>query len=365
MKKLLIILLFTYSPLATAKKPIPITVELNSQINSNIDRVSNPIKKDVFSQKLQVKSKQKFKPKKRVILINLPSVDLEYTPSLNEKVRSLMISNTLIGLYLPKRGLIYSGSLNANYTKSIFTNEDQEIEDSKNWSLGLDGGVAKDLTKTYNLGLNLGVRSQSYLEPANPNDPLPLKDDNLRLTAKVTNKFKVKKGHTVGANLGFTDKIYKEKRALNSRGDQVSTSAETIHTFKLNTYYSLRNKKMRLTPDLGYTYNKDTVENGRTYKGLELKLTFSYYFEKFNFSTRYSRKMRDYKTQLVDTADTTGASPLLEARIIGLYNTIEIPFGKKKQYQFLVGYDYQGLSSNRKSDDNANEIMKVGLRLNF
>lgn len=365
MKKITIITALVLTSGVQAKKPVPLTFEVNSLINSNIDRVSNPVKTDVYSQKFSAKTKLKFKPKKKVILINLPSVDLEYTPSLTEKVRNLNISNTLIGLYLPQRGLVYSGSFNANYTKSIFTNEDQEIENSKNWSLGVDGGVSKDLTKKYNLGINFGIKNQNYLEPANPNDPLPLKDDNLRLSTKITQKLKVIKGHQAGINLSLTDKIYKEKRALNSRGDQVSTSAETILNYKANAYYAIKLRDMRIIPDVGYAFNKDTVEDGRTYRGPEVKLNFSYYFTKFNFNSRFSYKVRDYKTQLVDTVDTTGASPLLEAKIIGFNNNIEVPFGKKGQYQFLVGYNYQGLKSNRKSDDNANEIMKVGLRLNF
>lgn len=365
MKTLTLTIALLLSASAYGKKPVPLTFELNSLINSNIDRVSNPVKKDVFSQKFLAKSKLKFKPKKKLILIDLPSVDLEYTPSLTEKVRNLNINNTLIGLYLPKRGLIYTGTFNTNYTKSIFTNEDQEVENSKNWSVGLDGGVGKDFTKKYNLGFNLGVKIQNYFDPANPNEALPLKDDNLRLTAKVTQKYKTMKGQKLGFDLSFQDKIFKEKRALNSRGDQVSTSPETIHNYKGNFTYAIRSKSMRLTPNLGYTYNKDTVEDGRTYKGIEYGIKLNYFFEKFNLSSRYSFKVRDYKTQLVDTVDTTGASPLLEARIIGFYNTIEVPFGKKKQYQFLVGYDYQGLKSNRNSDDNSNEIMKVGLRLNF
>lgn len=362
MKKLLSlsILLFNLPVLAA-----PLTFELNSLINSNIDRVSNPVKTDVYSQKLLLKSKLKFKPKKRMILIDLPSIDLEYTPSLTEKVRNLNISNTLIGLYLPKRGLIYNGTFSLGYSKSIFTNEDQEIENSRNWSVGADAGVTKDLTKKYSLGGSLGAKVQTYLEPANPNDVLPLKDDNLRLNAKITQKYKINKPSQLGLNLSFQNKIYKEKRALNARGDQVSTLAETIYNYKINTYYSLKMKEFRLIPDIGYALNVDDVEDGRSYKGLEYKLNFSYYFKYLIFTSRISYKIRDYKTQLVDTVDTSGASPLLEARIVGFNNTIEVPFGKQRQYQFLTGYNHQGLKSNRKSDDNSNQIYKLGLRLNF
>lgn len=361
----LTLLLMSTAVQAKAKKPIPFTLELMAQSHSNIDKVSNPVKKNVYVQKIQTKTKLKFKPMKKVILIDLPSIDLQYTPSLTEKVRSLNISNTLIGLYLPKRGLIYSGSLNANYTKSIFTNEDQQVEDSKNYSFGIDGGAAKDLFKKYNLGFNLGVRLQNYLEPSNPNDPLPLKDNNLRLTGKIAQKFKINKTNTLGMNLNYTDKIYKEKRALNSRGDQVSTKVETIHTYEAELYYSFRHGKLRVTPELGFALNKDTVEDGRTYRGVFYQIDIRHSFKYFKISSRYSYKVRDYKTQLVDTVDTTGASPLLEARIISFYNQIEIPFGKKFQYQILAGFDYQGLKSNRKSDDNANEIIKLGLRLTF
>lgn len=360
-----IILIFLMIQSAQAKKSIPLTLELMGQSNSNIDRVNNPVKKDVYSQKLKTKTKLKFKPMKKLILINLPSLDLEYTPSLTEKVRSLNISNTLIGIYLPKRGLIYSGSFNTNYTKSIFTNEDQEIENSKNYSVGLDGGVSKDLFKKYNLGFNLGVKLQNYLEPSNPNDPLPLKDNNLRLTGKISQKYKINKKNILGANLSYTNKIYKEKRALNATGNQVSTKVETIHTYQGEVYYSLRHGKLRITPELGFLLNKDAVEDGRTYRGIFYQLDIRHSFKYFNLSTRYSYKVRDYKTQLVDTADTTGLSPLLEARIVSFYNQIEVPFGKNSQYQFLAGFDYQGLKSNRRSDDNANEIIKIGLRLTF
>ncbi len=366
MKKTLIIFALLFSSNAIAKKKsLPITIELNAQTNSNIDRVSNPVKKDIYSQKASLKTKLKFKPIKKFILIDLPTVDLEYTPSLSEKVRNFSLSNTLIGLYLPKRGLIYSGSFNTSYTKSIFTNEDQQIEDSKNWSVSLDGGVAKDFTKKYNFGINLGIRSQTYLEVSNPLEALPLKDDNLRLTGKITQKYKIKKGHTLIMPLSFTDKIFKEKRALNATGNQVSTSAETIHTYKTSISYAFRQPLFRINPSLGYTYNKDTVEGGRTYKGPEFKLDFTYFFKKFSLNSRLSYKVRDYKSQLVDTVNTTGTSPLLEAKIIGFSGNIEVPFGKKGRYQFLTGYEYQGLKSNRMSDDNANEIMKVGLRLKF
>ncbi|MFT6604306.1 MAG: hypothetical protein ACJARO_001825, partial [Bacteriovoracaceae bacterium] len=137
--------LFLMAGQAQAKKPIPYSFEFMGQNNSNIDKISNPVKKNVYSQKMQAKTKLKFKPMKKVILLDLPSIDLEYTPSLSEKIRSLSVSNTLIGLYLPKRGLIYSGSFNASYMKSIFTNEDQQIEDSKNYSFSLDGGASKDI----------------------------------------------------------------------------------------------------------------------------------------------------------------------------------------------------------------------------
>ncbi|MBK25745.1 MAG: hypothetical protein CME70_17230 [Halobacteriovorax sp.] len=363
MKTITIIYSLLFSSNAIAS--LPITIELNAKTNSNIDRVSNPVKKDVYSQQASLKTKLKFKPFKKFILIDLPTVDLEYTPSLTEKVRNFNLSNTLIGLYLPKRGLIYSGSFNTSYTKSIFTNEDQQIEDSKNWSIGLDGGVAKDLTKKYNLGFNLGIRSQSYLEAANPLEALPLKDDNLRLSGKLTQKYKINKGHTLIVPISFTDKIYKEKRALNATGNQVSTSAETIHTYKVGFSYLLKQAKYRLTPNLGYTYNKDTVEGGRTYKGPELKVNFAYFFEKFSFNSRLSYKVRDYKSQLVDTANTSGTSPLLEAKIVGFNANIEVPFGAKKSYHFLTGYEHQGLKSNRMADDNANEIIKIGLRLKF
>lgn len=364
MKSLCLLLLF-YSTMAFSKKPIPFTLELMGQSNSNIDRVSNPVKKDIYSQKIQTKTKLKYRPMKKVILIDLPSIDLEYTPSLTEKVRSLNISNTLIGLYLPKRGLIYSGSVNANYTKSIFTNEDQQIENSKNYSFGVDGGAAKDLFKKYNLGFNLGVRLQNYLEPSNPNDPLPLKDNNLRLSGKITQKYKINKAHTLGMNLNYSDKIYKEKRALNARGSLVSTKVETIHTYEGEVYYAFKKGALRITPELGFALNKDVAEDGRTYRGLYYQVDLRQSFKYFSLSSRYSYKVRDYKTQLVDTVDTTGVSPLLEARIISFYNQIEMPFGKKSQYQLLAGYDYQGLKSNRKSDDNANEIIKLGLRLTF
>ncbi len=365
MKILIGLSIFLMAGQAQAKKPIPYTFEVMGQNNSNIDKINNPVKKNVYSQKMQVKTKLKFRPMKKVILLNLPSIDLEYTPSLTEKVRSLNISNTLIGLYLPKRGLIYSGSFNANYTKSIFTNEDQEIENSKNYSFGLDGGAAKDLFKKYNLGFNLGIKLQNYLEPSNPNDPLPLKDNNLRLSGKITQKYKINKKNLLGMNLNYTNKIYKEKRALNSTGNQVSTKVETIHTYEAEAYYTFSHGKLRITPELGFAQNKDTVENGRTYRGLFYQVDIRHRFQYFSLSTRYSNKIRDYKTQLVDTADTTGASPLLEARIVSFYNQIEIPFGKKSQYQVLAGYDYQGLKSNRISDDNANEIIKLGLRLSF
>jgi hypothetical protein len=361
----LTLLLMACTAQAKTKKPIPIKLELMGQNHSNIDKVSNPVKKNIYSQKIQTKTKIKFKPMRKVILIDLPSIDLEYTPSLTEKVRSLSISNTLIGLYLPKRGLIYSGSFNTSYTKSIFTNEDQQVEDSKNYSVAIDGGAAKDIFKKYNLGLNLGVKLQNFLEPSNPNDALPLKDNNLRLTGKVTQRFKINKMNTLGFNLNYTDKIYKEKRALNSTGDQISTQVETIHTYDAEAYYSFRHGKLRITPELGFTLNKDTVADGRTYRGLFYQVDIRHSFQYFKISSRYSYKVRDYRTQLVDTVDTTGASPLLEARIVSFYNQIEIPFGKKSQYQILAGFDYQGLKSNRKSDDNANEIIKLGLRLTF
>lgn len=348
-----------------ASKGIPLTLELNSLINSNIDKVNNPIKKDVFSQKILLKSKFKFKPLKKTILINLPSVDLEYTPSLTEKVRNLNISNTLIGLFLPKRGLIYNGAFTIGYSKSIFTNEDQQIEDSKNWSVAFDGGLTKDLTKKYSIGGSVGAKIQTYQEPANPNDPLPLKDNNLRLNSKLTQKYKFTRSKVLGVSLSYQKKIYKEKRALNSIGSQVSTSAETINNYKLNTFFDYRSKTMRLSPSLGFTVNEDTVADGRTYRGLEYKLNFSYFFKYLNFSSRFSQKIRDYKTQLVDTSDTTGTSPLLEARILGFSNGIEVPFGSTKKYQFLAGHEVQKLKSNRKSDDNSNQIYKLGLRLNF
>ena len=127
MKKITLLVLIFSGPLFS-KNTVPITVEVNSLVNSNIDRVSNPVKEDVYSQTLFLKSKFKFKPFKKFILVDLPSLDLEHTPSLQEKTRNLSINNTLLGLYLPQRGLIYTTSLIANYTKSIFTNEDQEVE---------------------------------------------------------------------------------------------------------------------------------------------------------------------------------------------------------------------------------------------
>ena len=114
------------------KRSFPkIQLNLGSKLSSNIEGTPEPINKNIVSHSISVKTKIKGRPFKRFILIYLPTLETEFAPSLTKTLKVARSTNSLIGLYLPKRGLVFNSTLNMDYSDSYVTNEDGILENSR------------------------------------------------------------------------------------------------------------------------------------------------------------------------------------------------------------------------------------------
>lgn len=349
---------------AASKRLLPkITASIVSSVNTNIDRLADPLQGDVKTQKIILKSKFKFRPARKVVLIDLPQIDAEYADSMEDKLRGLNATNTLLGLWFPEKGTVYTGALTAGYSDVISTNEEQEIEKNRYLTWGFDFGYSRDITKSFALNLGAGAKIQDYLEPSTENETVG--DDNLRITGKIGTTYKFNLDTKFVTEASIERRLYKEKRALNTTGKQDALKPETTQTYKVSAGPELRIGNLSIKPTAGYTINKDEVHGGRSYQGTELKLTNKLSFDKTNITQKVSYKVRDYDSQQVDVDALIGNSPLLSLNIMNITHDFEIGSLLPADMKLLLGHQFQKNESNRDSDNVESQVFKIGLKMDI
>ena len=131
----------------------PIEFEIKNEFETNIDRLANPLYENINTQSFKIHTKFKHKPIKRSVLINIPSVKFKYAGQMEQKIRNLNVQNTIIGVYLPSRGRVYSLSATTNYTNAITTNEDSRLENNQYFNLTSDASISQKFNTSHNLSI--------------------------------------------------------------------------------------------------------------------------------------------------------------------------------------------------------------------
>lgn len=334
-----------------------ILLEYSPIFHSNIDKLNTPIYDNLLGHKLSVKTRLRGKPFKKLTLIDLPKIDGEYTPAHFKKLRSLNIYNSLIGLYLPFRGLSFNSVLTTGYSDFISMNEDNELEQSNFYSVGLNGGVNYAFSKKVFINLDLGAKIQDYLRPPTPIDDFT--NDNVKFLLKLAPKLKLGRGWQIVTDFRYSKKFYREKRALTKTGVLGGIQADTIDQYKIIFSPKFKDRTFSLYPSFAYLFNRDMQNGGRTYEGPDLSLKFRYNFDKLKYNSKVRYTHQSYDTQLVNTSLQEGET--LKNHLWSMEHTISFKFNNS--LDIIPGYEFSKLDSNRENDNYNDHSIRVGMNL--
>lgn len=342
------------------KRSFPkIQLNLGSKLSSNIEGTPEPINKNIVSHSISVKTKIKGRPFKRFILIYLPTLETEFAPSLTKTLKVARSTNSLIGLYLPKRGLVFNSTLNMDYSDSYVTNEDGILENSRYTNLAFSLGAGHDFK--HGLGLDYGIKTklQNYLIPLSSLETE--EEDSLKVEANIRPKFKLNKKIQVNLNLKYSKKWFKEKRAVLENGADGGAQAETIDQYQATLNGKFKQGPLLFGPSFGLRYNKDMENNGKTYKGPQIGILLGIFGEKITFNSKWNYKRRKYESGQIDTFLALGESEKLKLDIIHLKNDLYYMLNTNSKIN--VGYDLILTDSNSAIEENTNHVFKLGLNI--
>lgn len=278
----------------------PVNVEVLNDFETNIDRLANPIHENVSTQTLRMDTKFKHKPMKKSVMINIPMINLQYAGQLDDKIRNINVQNTMIGVYLPKRGSVYSFSAITNYTDTITTNEDSRIEVNQYLNLTTDAGISQTLDKNHIFSIGPKFQVREYLKPSD--DLLGEESDFIKYGLKSGYEFKTKEKISFGAGVSVDRKLFREKRALNANGSFGANLPEATELLRPGVYLKLPFSNGSIGFDAGYAFNEDKVEGGRTWEGVESSIDAMLGAKLLALKGKISRKQRNYQNQLVDNS---------------------------------------------------------------
>ena len=341
----------------------PIDLVIKNHFHTNIDGLADPINKNIYSQEISLGTRYKHRPFKRSVLINLPRAEFEYTGSLEDKVRKINVENTLIGLYFGSGGRIYSTSASINYNDSISANEEFVIGTNQYFNLSTDFTFSQTFKEyqTFSIGPKFQIR-----EFIAPTDVTTGEEDdfmkyglNTKYEIEGKGKFKAK----TGIKVNLDRKVYREKRGLLKNGFLGANSPETTYALHPRYFFNKRLKQGSFGLSVGYKWNRDELEGGRSYRGMTANLNGSLAAKYVNLKTRLSRSEKNYDSQLVDNTLGNTAGPLYE------FNVNTVTFGVEsntlliKRFKTLLEYSFFNTDANRASDSVTSHQISLGIGL--
>lgn len=349
------------------KKKKTTSIQIAQKYYTNINRLNAPSDEDKnkFGQFIELKGKQKFKPFKRTILVNLPSASLDFTPKMEKKIRGLNFSNTLIGLYISSRDLVFSSSFSLGYSDLMSTNDEAQLVNDNYYNIGTDFGVDYNLTKKLKTNFTLGASIQDYSRPSLENaieENDKNEDDFYKVFVKAKPSYKINKVISIGLEQKYEKKLSREKRSLSQAGAATGNQVEVIDNYKTNLGLTIKTARFSLAPTIGHTFNNDMKNNGKSYKGPEYSLGTKLYYENITVNTKLSKKVRKYESQQIDTSKKLGTSPTRNLEIHKLSNNLEFYKLIADNGDLIIGHDFQKIKSNKESDNNNSHVFKFGIK---
>lgn len=338
-----------------------LNVELSNQLSSNIEAQNQPKYENTISSVLKIQTTIKQKIGKKIRLIDVPTAELEYAPEMEEKRRNTKVSNVLLGLYRPRKGLIYSTSFNQIYSDSFSLDENSEILRNKYWGLNSETGVIYSFSKKLKGELSAVADFKEYSTPYT-NDTEE-ENDQIAFTLKLRPSYKINNQVRLKASLSAGRTLFKERRALTATGLEEGIKADIVDLYTFALEPSIRLGLVSLTPKLAQIWSIDQINGGRSHTAVELGTGLSLGFGKIALKSNGSYTKKDYKTQLNYPTMPFGSTYWSET--IRVEDEVSFTGLIEGLSSLSIGHTYQKVMANKLVDESDNHVYKLAIKVDL
>lgn len=346
------------------KRTLPkVNVELNNKVSSNINQQQSPDEENTFSNQLKLGTRFKTKTKSKLFLIDLPSIDVEWAPSLEDSLRNVTLLNTFLALKLLPNRQVFTATSTQGYIQNVALNDENELVNNKYYFIGADTSYSFNLTKKLSANATIGAQISDYLEPSSPTEDTT--NDNLEFKAKIAPAYQLNKRLKVSLPVEAKRRLYRERRALLEQGQEGALNVETLDTLEALVALDFKSKSKFLTASLeaGYEGQADLANGAKDYGSLVTSIKLALNNSKFGLDHRFSLKSRDYANQLIDPEAIQTAENANYTQDLYLARTnFEVKNFAVKGLELTIGHELIKNDSNRDEDVSENNIFKLGFK---
>jgi hypothetical protein len=335
-------------------------------LETNPEQTKSQIVDDTLLFDVGAKTKYRWKPKKGVILLALPTLNAQLTQKSElETLRSLKASNIFLGLYIPNFNNILTASFFQGYNKGTTLNDDFESLESESAYVGTELSYKLRSRKGFASTIKVG---QTLVDFQTPHDTDTTDEaDSYRVNAGIIPEFVTpgSKVFSLKAPLTYKKTWYKERRALTETGTEGAPQADTLENLRWQLKPQLTSWGLTLKPSLGRQLKRDLSNGARNYEGVISTLEASYQYERHALSSLFDYEKRDYQNQLVNTLADRSTSPLLNTRIRSFMGKYSYKPQSKRLQEVSLSHEKKLIDSNRDSDNSNNSISKIEMRFSL
>lgn len=363
MKILITLSLLCTSSSIWSKTLGPLNFKLLSGIQSNVDLRENSQNKNANYQDLSFSTKLKFKPAKKWTLLSLPIVDLSYFPELQERLRTINATHTTVGLYIPTSKNIFTFVNTIGLSKFSFLDDNFNTLNSQNIHANIEAGHIW----RYSSGKTQVKLGSKYADYSTPRAAGAIEEnDYLEFYTSVKNTSILSKSISFIFETQAERRLYKERSALSSTGDEIGETAEIFNNYEALLGFDFQTKASKSSFRMGRQLNDDRINSGRDFQGWIAEASLKYSVSKsfwqgadFEFEGKFKEK--NYRSFQLNPEVSPGQSPALYFSTLGLQSLLRFKsFLNISRLHLLFNYKLNANFTNSPGNEGENHTYGLG-----